>query len=140
MKDHFTHSRLPIIVNDKLGIAWVAAGRFEGEALREVHLLGPAFTVEASEEYLYNLCSKMKLKHDLTDALLNQMALVPTIALGSAFSCGVMLHYCVTGEQIATDDISTFIEAVDEPSPAEERWEGSTGMEHGCWSVNCSNR
>ena len=96
--------------------------------------------LEASEEYLYNLCSKMKLKHDLTDALLDQMALIPTIALGSAFSCGVMFHYCVTGEQIATDDISTFIEAVDEPSPAEERWEGSTGMEHGCWSVNCSNR
>ncbi len=135
VKEHFMQSKLPIVVNDKLGIAWIAAGRFEGEALREVYLLGPAFTVEASEEYLNNLCAKMNLKHDLTDALLKQMALVPTIALGSTLNYGVMLYYCITGEQISNDQIITYIESVDDPSLTDKQWEGSTW--HGTWLLEC---
>ena len=90
---------LPCIVNDSLGFVWIASGQKENGELAAIHLLGPVFTLDASENYLRLSCRRMKLSDRLTENLISQINQVPSIPFPAALSYAAMLHYCVNGEQ-----------------------------------------
>ena len=129
---HFARSRLPVILNDNMGFAWIAAAQTDDRDISVIHLLGPLFTVEASETYLQKLCGKMKLSPDLINELLRQLALVPTIPLNTAIRYGIMLHYSVTGTPVSASHISVAIEASESRDSLEDAdWTSSSW--HGTW-------
>ncbi len=129
---HFARSRLPVILNDNMGFAWIAAAQMDDRDISVIHLLGPLFTVEASETYLQKLCGKMKLSPDLINELLRQLALVPTIPLNTAIRYGIMLHYSVTGTPVSASHISVAIEASESRDSLEDAdWTSSSW--HGTW-------
>ena len=128
---HFAHHTAPAIYSDKTGIAWIAAALFSGETLERYYLLGPFFTVDATEKYIRQLCSRLKVSQHLLDDLFKQLKLLPTIPLTTAHRYSIMLHYCVTGMQCLPADIPLLSE-ISDPSP-DESW-GDTNW-HGTWAA-----
>ena len=121
MDTHFQNSDLPILLNDPMGFAWIAtAEKDEDGLLTGIHLLGPIFTVEASEAYLISLCEKLHISADLSYELIRQLKFVPTIPLNMALRYAIMLHYCVSGGQIGLTDIVYENPAID--SELESEW------------------
>lgn len=128
---HFSQNACPIIYSDKTGIAWIAAAWKASDAEREIFLLGPFFTVDATEKYIWQLCSRMKISQTLLNSLFKQLKLLPTIPLTSALRYGIMLYYCVSGKQCFTSDIALHTEATQPDSG--ENWNSTTW--HGTWAI-----
>ncbi|MBD5155469.1 MAG: AraC family transcriptional regulator [Oscillibacter sp.] len=128
---HFRNSRMPILLNDRMGFAWIAAADMQTDALTGIHLLGPVFTVEASESYLMSLCAQLRISAELSGELMRQMKLVPTVPLSMALRYATMLHYCINREQISLTDIVYENTAID-PN-LESEW-SSTNW-HGTWEA-----
>ena len=132
MDGHFRKSALPILLNDNMGFAWIAAVEKDTDANTiGVHLLGPIFTVEASESYLRSLCVKLHISSELSHELMRQLKFVPTVPLNMALRYAVMLHYCVSEEQIALTDVVYENTAI-QPDLSSE-W-SSTNW-HGTWEA-----
>lgn len=133
-KSHFESSHTPIILSDKTGIAWIADIQFSetDNSVSGYHVLGPFFTVEASESYLYSLCSKLRVQSGLIKDLMNNMGKLTTIPLNTAIRYAIMLHYCATGEQCSADDIALHMESgkdVANESWADYNWHGTWELE-----------
>ncbi len=128
-EDHFEDKRTPVILTDQLGFAWIATPQAEGGYISAIHMLGPVFTVEASEAYLRQLCSRLALSADLVSELLAQIKLVPTIPQVTALSYALMLHYCLTGNAIENAEVTL----IGEISKPEEETNWFTSSWHGTW-------
>ncbi len=123
---HFADKKSPAILVDGMGFGWIAAADSDN-----LHLLGPLFTVEASETYLRRLCSHMKLSDSLTSQLLTQIGLVTIIPMNTTIRYAIMLHYCVTGEPISAEETTVIIE----PAELKEKDDWHTSTWHGTWQA-----
>ncbi len=95
----------PLFIDDHLGLIWIVAFEYEENSLRGIHTLGPAYSGRNS----YQNIKKELDKHDLSVSnrikvfkLFDHIPIIPTNQL---FQYAVMLHYCVTGKRITTNDL-----------------------------------
>lgn len=95
----------PLFIDDHLGLIWIVAFEYEKNSLRGIHTLGPAYSGRNS----YQNIKKELDKHDLSVSnrikvfkLFDHIPIIPTNQL---FQYAVMLHYCVTGKRITTNDL-----------------------------------
>ncbi len=132
-KKHFEQFFTPIILSDKTGIAWIAAAQLNEteQTISAYHILGPFFTVEASESYLYQLCSRLPVGSALVNDLMKNMRKLTTIPLGTAIRYAIMLHYCAAGKQCSANDVSLHMES--DKDVANESW--SDYNWHGTWEM-----
>ena len=130
--DHFQEQTVPIIAMDSIGLAWIAIAEHIDERLSSIYLLGPFFTVEASEIYLRKLCSRKQISQELVQELSVQLKLISTIPLATSLRFGTMMHYCVCGESIEEKYIF-FTSESQGKQQAEEDW--SSGSWHGTWQA-----
>ena len=128
---HFEAHDNPLILADEVGIAWIAAARKEKGAILEYHLLGPFFTVEASEQYLIRLCSRLHLSSKLSEQLRKQMKEIPTVATQVALNYAVMLQYYAVNQEITPNEIS-WINSATMPE-FNENWNASG--QHNSWEA-----
>ena len=73
IQTHFLSVDTPIIIADSLGFTWIVAGKKEDGSVLEYHLLGPFFTVEASERYMMRLCRQLHISQELTGQMQGQL-------------------------------------------------------------------
>ena len=57
--NHFARSRLPVLLNDNMGFAWLSAAQTDDRALSVIHRLGRLFAVAACETFLKNPLGEM---------------------------------------------------------------------------------
>ena len=126
IREHFSKAEHPVIVSDWLGVVWIA-----GTASNEYHLLGPFFSMEASEANIRQMCRRLKLSDNLANELLTQLKHVPVIHLSASFRYGIMLQCCLTGEHLTANDIVLHIQA--DNAPPELNWGGTAW--HGTWEA-----
>lgn len=131
MRDHFRSRTVPILLNDRLGLAWIAVADTRDGAVAGIHMLGPVFTVEASESYLRGLCTQLRVSAELSDELMRQLKLVPTVPLNMAMRYAIMLHYCINREQVSISDIVYENTAID--PGLENEWDSTNW--HGSWEA-----
>lgn len=130
VKDHFGKSHFPLITTDQMGFAWIADCECDAaQQLKGYYLLGPFFSMEASEIHIRKICYRMHLSDALIHDLLSQLKLMPVIHLHSSIRYGLMLHYCITGTHIESGNVTLRIEASEESQ--EDDW-GSSSW-HGTW-------
>lgn len=132
--DHFSSQSAPVIVSDNFGFTWIVAAIKEADVVSEYHLLGPFFTVEASEHYLMRLCSQMRISSGLADQMRLQLKQLPTIPVMSALSYAVMLQYYTVGAAISPNEVAYTITAIAEEDPG--FWK-TTGQ-HNSWEAECN--
>lgn len=131
MEDHFSHSDCPIILTDKLGFAWISSCQKYNESVAFYHLLGPVFTVEASEAYIRKSCKELNLPAELAHQLLSRLKNVPIVSLNRCIDYAIMLFFCIFGSKITSNQVVIQEKAVDTPDNVE--WFDSEW--HGTWAV-----
>ncbi len=111
--------REPLFIDDHLGLIWIVAFEYEENSLRCIHALGPAYSGRNS----YQGIKKELDKHDLSVSnrikvfkLFDHIPIIPTNQL---FQYAVMLHYCVTGRRITTNNLHFTEKASGKPSSSE---------------------
>lgn len=111
--------REPLFIDDHLGLIWLVAFEYEENSLQGIHALGPAYSGRNS----YQNIKKELDKHDLSISnrikvfkLFDHIPIIPTNQL---FQYAVMLHYCVTGKRITTNDLHFTEKASEKPSSSE---------------------
>lgn len=135
LKKHFETSKAAAICSDKSGIAWIASVQAVDAPGKNYtyHILGPFFSVETSEAYLYQLCQKLHVSSNLISDLMKNLNKITTIPLNSALRYAVMLQYCANGIQCTPDDIALYID-VYQPN-TNQSW--AEYNYHGTWELEC---
>lgn len=131
IRNHFETQCTPVIISDDLGITWMVAAYREENSVAEYHLLGPFFTVEASEHYILRLCSRMHISSKLAEQMRTQLKQIPTISAPSALSYAVMLQYYTIGEKISREEVGCYLTT--EFSDHSELWQ--TNEQHNTWEA-----
>lgn len=111
--------REPLFIDDHLGLIWIVAFEYENDLLHGIHSLGPAYSGRNS----YQNIKKELDKHDLSVRtrikVFKTFDHIPIIPTNQLFQYAVMLHYCVTGKQITTNDLYFSERSSQKPSSSE---------------------
>ncbi len=111
--------REPLFIDDLLGLIWIVAFEYDDESLCGIHILGPAYSGRNSWQNIkkeldhHNLSVRNRLK------VFKLFDLIPIIPTNQLFQYAVMLHYCVTGRRITTNDLHFTEKASEKPSSSE---------------------
>lgn len=130
IKAHFALDARPMVISDAMGIAWICCADKEEETLTGYYLLGPFFTMEASEDHIRNMCCKQKISGTLMQQMISLIAKLPIIHLNSTFRYCIMLYYGIYEKKIGANDVYVKIITTDE---AETPWENTN--RHDTWAA-----
>ena len=97
--------RMPFILDTLPGLLYIAAFEYSGSSLNLIHIMGPAFTGRNSHLLLKNELDHRDFSVRLRSVIFRQLDQIPIIPTNQLFQYTIMLHYCVTGEHITTNDI-----------------------------------
>lgn len=97
--------RAPVIMASEFGFVWIIGFDYEGEALRGIHVVGPAFTGKNSMLLIKKKLDGYNLSVKIRAQVFKTIQDVPIIPTNTLMHYAVMLHYAITGQQISTDDI-----------------------------------
>ena len=144
--EHISESSFPAILSDQIGFAWIAVGQYDRQTLTAIHLLGPMLTVEANENYLRNMCRRLRMSDAVTDELLRQASDVPTITLNVAVHYALMAYCCITSRHAKAKDV-VLLNAGIQNDPNDQwdnpgvhgTWEAEQQMFHGIRSGSADN-
>ena len=87
-------------------IAEPAGFEYQGFELKQIHILGPAFTGSNSHLILRKKLDSYQLTVKLRSKIVRQIESVPIIPSSTLLSYAVMFHCAITGEKISADMIS----------------------------------
>ena len=131
IRNHFTRERTPIIISDPMGIAWICCADFENEDLLGYYMLGPFFTMEASEDHIRSMCYKQKLSSALIKQMITFVSKLPVIHLRTSIRYCLMLYYGIYEKELTANDISVKITTIADVQ--ETPWESTNW--HGTWAA-----
>lgn len=97
--------RNPLFVDDYLGLIWIAAFEYDGISLRGIHILGPAYSGRNSCQTVKKELDKHNLSVSIRAKVFKTFDQIPVIPTNQLYQYAVMLHYCVTGKRITTNDL-----------------------------------
>lgn len=129
---HFASATAPLIIADALGFTWIVAAEIQKGTPIEYDLLGPYFTVEASERYLMNLCRQLRISDELALQLQEQLKKLPSISVLTSVTYAVMLQYYAIGETISIDSV-TYINTATSSNEDDSSW--MTNKQHNSWEA-----
>ncbi len=109
----------PLFVDDHLGLIWIVAFEYEKNFLRGIHTLGPAYSGRNSYENIKKELDKHNLSVSNRIKVFKLFDHIPIIPTNQLFQYAVMLHYCVTGKRITTNDLHFTEKASQKPSSSE---------------------
>ena len=91
----------PLILEISFGLLWIAAFEYRDLQPYRIHMIGPVFTGRNSHLIIKKKLDQYNLSVKLRSQVFHQIENVPIIPSTTLIQYGVMLHYAVTGEQIA---------------------------------------
>lgn len=97
--------RYPFILETSLNMLYIAGFVYRGRELEQICLLGPAFTGRNSHLLFKKELDQRNLSVKLRSAIFRQIEEVPIIPATQLFQYAVMLHYCLTGKKITSNEI-----------------------------------
>lgn len=109
----------PLFIDDHLGLIWIVAFEYEENSLRCIHTLGPAFSGRNSYQNIKKELDKRDLSVSNRIKVFKLFDHIPIIPTNQLFQYAVMLHYCVTGKRITTNDLRFSEKASGKPSSSE---------------------
>lgn len=95
----------PCILDSFLNILWIAAFELKDNELHRIHIIGPSFFGKNSYQNLKYKLDKRNYSVPARLAVLKHLDAIPIIPSNLLFQYAIMLHYCITGEKITSQDI-----------------------------------
>lgn len=105
LSDYAKSGHFPCILDSFLNILWIAAFERKGDNLHRIHIIGPAFSGKNSYQNLKHQLDQRNYSVPARLAVLKQLDSIPTLPTNLLFQYAIMLHYCITGEKITSQDI-----------------------------------
>lgn len=97
--------REPLFIDDYLGLIWIVGFEYEGASLRGIHVLGPAYSGRNSYQNIRKELDRRDLSVSSRIKVFKLFDDIPIIPTNQLFQYAVMLHYCLTGKRITTNDL-----------------------------------
>lgn len=97
--------RQPLFIDDYLGLIWIAAFEYENNVLHRIHVLGPAYSGRNSYQNVKKELDRHNLSVSSRIKVFKLFDNIPIIPTNQLFQYAVMLHYCITGKRITTNDL-----------------------------------
>ena len=120
LHEHIRHKeKLPLFIADQLGLIWIAGFEYREDCLRQIHILGPAYSGKNSFQVIRRKLEEHNLSVAVRARMFRIFEHIPVIPTNQLFQYAVMLHYCITGQRISTNDIRFAQEPGHSPSSQE---------------------
>ena len=97
--------REPLFIDEHLGLIWIVAFEYHEDSLCGIHALGPAYSGKNSYQMIKKELDKKNLSINIRTKVFRLFEHIPIIPTNQLFQYAVMLHYCVTGRRVSTNDI-----------------------------------
>ncbi|MBA4686307.1 MAG: helix-turn-helix transcriptional regulator [Candidatus Galacturonibacter soehngenii] len=95
----------PFILESFLNVLWIAVFERNENTLLKIHIIGPAFSGKNSYQQLKHKLDQRNFSVPARLAVLKQLDSIPILPTNLIFQYAIMLHYCITGEKIASTDL-----------------------------------
>ena len=95
----------PVYLSDSIGLIWLAQPWMAGEVLAGMYVLGPVLSSGIGEASLNESLRTVQMPKAWRDELKNRLFKLPVTSPMTIPQYGIMLHKCVTGENIRASDI-----------------------------------
>lgn len=105
IEEHIRYSGRPLIITDVFEMVWICAFEKKENLCTGIHVIGPAFTTDASRAYLNQLTDRHNLSINYKRALVGCLESIPVVPVNTYCEYGIMLHYCLTGERISQSEL-----------------------------------
>ncbi len=97
--------RLPLFIADQVGLIWITGFEYQKDSLYRIHILGPAYSGKNSFQVIRRKLEEHNLSVAVRARMFRIFEHIPVIPTSQLFQYAVMLHFCVTGQRITTNDI-----------------------------------
>lgn len=94
---------LPLISSMAMGLVWASVIEKKDGAFYKLHVLGPIYTSEISLQTIEGLLNRYSMSLRYRRKLVQQFTSLPVLSALRFFPYVKMLHYCVTGQKISTN-------------------------------------
>lgn len=111
----------PFVMDSFLNILWIADFEWEEDRLQKIHIIGPTFSGRNSYQKLKEKLDQHNLSVQAKLAVLKQLDEIPILPTNLLFQYAIMLHYCITGEKISSQDLQYPAMLQEEDSPEDIR-------------------
>lgn len=98
-------SHRPIVYTNSLGMVWIAEIEELNHKPYQLHTLGPVFVSDYSTQHLEKELNKHNLSVVMKEAVIDFIHDIPVVSTIRFYEYGLMLHWCLTEEQITISDL-----------------------------------
>jgi AraC-like DNA-binding protein len=95
---------MPVILDNSIGLTWIADFEKTNNAVIKIHLIGPIFADDASIRNIAGNCEKYNLSIAQKMELIRLLESLPMIGITRFLEYGIMLHYSISGNKICSCD------------------------------------
>ncbi len=106
LASYLLNNQMPLILNDSMGLVWIAAFETKDNTVIRVHIIGPAFISDISDKTLERELEHLKYSIKQKNKLIIQLRELPVISMLTYNQYGIMLHYSITGKKISVSDFN----------------------------------
>ena len=103
---HAGEHREPLIMSIPYGLNWGAAFEYESGKLKAIHVLGPVSATDVSYDAIRKALQNSRITPSWRPKLIDVLQKIPIVPTIDLMHYTLMLHYCVTGEQLTNADIA----------------------------------
>lgn len=121
VEEHIASGRkTPLILEAAGNLLWIAGFVFTGPLLEHCFLIGPIYSGRDSQMILRKHLDEYDLTVKLRSMVFKLFEHIPTVPTNIINQYAVMLHYCLTGAKISTNDITyqSIVPAAQKKDPA----------------------
>jgi len=125
---HCSQSYFPILVNDNIGLCWMASADFINGKADAIYVIGPVHSAAFTENHLKYKLNQTGLTLSLKRQLIEELKQVPIVLYSSFLKYGTMLYYSIHDTHIQPQDI---IIPLNNPNESLKEWQSE--FFHGTW-------
>lgn len=106
LKQHLQPENSPLILADASGLMWIAVFETRNDAVSLVHMIGPAFISDISEQNIEKMIRDKIHSVKLKRIFVETLKALPVLSISSYYQYGQMLYFTITGEKIPVSDFN----------------------------------
>ena len=105
LSSYMQEQRMPLVLNNSLGLVWIAALEHMEDDIKRAHIIGPVFLTDISVRNLEITMKNLRLSDTVRKEFLPLLLELPIINMTTFYHYALMLQYCITREKITVSDI-----------------------------------
>ncbi|MDE7186011.1 MAG: hypothetical protein K2O13_00645, partial [Lachnospiraceae bacterium] len=106
LDQHLQPENSPLILVDSNGLMWIAVFELENDAVNLIHMIGPAFISDISEQNIEKMIRDKIHSVKLKRMFIETLKALPILSISSYYQYGQMLYFTVTGRKIPVSEFT----------------------------------